>query len=332
MPFNDEHWTELFRKLKIPKGVRIDNLNVGHFLEVSEAVAENLAFCKNLTSRATGEVRIREAMAELKSWCTEIQFNLIEHNELNRNTPLITDWKELFTALGDNMSLLASLKDSPYFKPFEAQALVYETNFALLDHSLNGLNQIQRRWLYLEPIFGRGSLPAQQERFKRVDTDFRQIVLQLQQDTHVFTLADPSLFPQLRESVDTMLDQLERCQKALSDFLEEKRSKMPRFYFIGDDDLLEILGQSQNAVVIQSHLKKLFQGLYNVDFGANNKSIISMKSVAKEVVPLSRPVEITDKVEVWLGKNLHKIIFVIIIPFKLLFNHLKLLFNHLKLL
>lgn len=34
---------------------------------------------------------------------------------------------------------------------------------------------------------------------------------------------------------------------------------MPRFYFLGDDDLLEILGQAQNPAVIQSHLKKLFQ-------------------------------------------------------------------------
>jgi hypothetical protein len=57
-----------------------------------------------------------------------------------------------------------------------------------------------------------------------------------------------------------MLDQLERCQKALSEFLEEKRARFPRFYFIGDDDLLEILGQAKNPRVIQSHLKKLFAG------------------------------------------------------------------------
>lgn len=46
-------------------------------------------------------------------------------------------------------------------------------------------------------------------------------------------------------------------------FLQEKRSAFPRFYFIGDDDLLEILGQSTNPLVIQSHLKKLFAGKLN---------------------------------------------------------------------
>ena len=59
---------------------------------------------------------------------------------------------------------------------------------------------------------------------------------------------------------------VERCQKALNEFLEQKRDKFPRFYFISDDDLLEILGQSRNVTVIQSHLKKLFMGIHAVRF------------------------------------------------------------------
>ena len=73
-----------------------------------------------------------------------------------------------------------------------------------------------------------------------------------------------------------MLDRLERCQKSLNEFLEEKRSSFPRFYFIGDDDLLQILGQASKPAVIQTHLKKLFAGIYNVNFDQDNKHIITM--------------------------------------------------------
>jgi len=84
--------------------------------------------------------------------------------------------------------------------------------------------------------------------------------------------------------------------------LEQKRSLFSRFYFIGDDDLLEILGQARNPVVIQSHLKKLFAGIHKVDFDKNHSQITSMISSAGEYVPLKKAVRITDDVEVWLGE------------------------------
>ena len=98
--------------------------------------------------------------------------------------------------------------------------------------------------------------------------------------------------PALSETLDTIIDQLERCQKALNDYLEEKRSKFPRFYFIGDDDLLEILGQSKNPQVIQTHLKKLFAGIHKVEFDESCSKIIAMLSQAGEEVTLLSPVEL----------------------------------------
>lgn len=70
-----------------------------------------------------------------------------------------------------------------------------------------------------------------------------------------------NLIPGITDSLDMLLDQLERCQKALNSYLEEKRGAFPRFFFLGDDDLLEILGQSTNIPVVCSHLKKVFSGI-----------------------------------------------------------------------
>ena len=38
------------------------------------------------------------------------------------------------------------------------------------------LNRVQRKWVYLEPIFGRGALPHEQDRFNRVNSEYRLLM------------------------------------------------------------------------------------------------------------------------------------------------------------
>jgi dynein heavy chain 2 len=47
------------------------------------------------------------------------------------------------------------------------------------------LNQIQRKWIYLEPIFMRGALPEEQGRWKRLDEDYRNIMNNITNNRHV---------------------------------------------------------------------------------------------------------------------------------------------------
>lgn len=60
----------------------------------------------------------------------------------------------------------------------------------------------------------------------------------------------------LLETLNGMNSSLEGIQRSLDMYLETKRQFFPRFYFLSNDDLLEILGQSKNPEAV-SNLERI---------------------------------------------------------------------------
>lgn len=93
---------------------------------------------------------------------------------------------------------------------------------------------------------------------------------------------NPLLLDQLKLNV-LILDDI---QKKLEDYLESKRGAFPRFFFLSNDELLEILANSTNLDVIQQHLKTCFDNLVRLEI--NELDIIAMYSNEGERVPFSK--------------------------------------------
>ena len=107
------------------------------------------------------------------------------------------------------------------------------------------------------------------------------------------------------ERLENMMEGLEKCEKALADYLETKRLAFPRFYFVAPADLLDILSKGSNPQLIVKHLPKCFDNIQSLEFrknedGTPTKDAIAMFSSEGEKVPMHAPFTCEGPVETWL--------------------------------
>lgn len=79
----------------------------------------------------------------------------------------------------------------------------------------------------------------------------------------------------LGRQLERLSDLLSRIQKALGEYLEKQREQFARFYFVGDEDLLEMIGNARDVKVVQRHVNKLFAGIAVLDTDAEDPTVIT---------------------------------------------------------
>ena len=107
--------------------------------------------------------------------------------------------------------------------------------------------------------------------------------------------------PNIHRSLERLADLLAKIQKALGEYLERERSAFPRFYFVGDEDLLEIIGNSKNIERLQKHFRKMFAGVHTIILNEDASEIRGLASREGEEVMFAQPVVCKEtKINVWL--------------------------------
>ena len=88
----------------------------------------------------------------------------------------------------------------------------------------------------------------------------------------------------VQRQLERLADLLGKIQKALGEYLERERASFPRFYFVGDEDLLEIIGNSKSIPKLQKHFKKMFAGVTAIILNEEENLVTGLSSKEGEEV------------------------------------------------
>jgi dynein heavy chain len=85
-------------------------------------------------------------------------------------------------------------------------------------------------------------MPMEAKKFAKIDKEWAKVMGKAYDTQLVVESAANEI---LRAALPVMYMELEKCQKSLEGYLEQKRNKFPRFYFVSNPGLLIILSQGE---------------------------------------------------------------------------------------
>nr|XP_036867942.1 dynein heavy chain 6, axonemal [Manis javanica] len=275
---------------------------------------------QDISGQASGEAALETILKKVEDSWKMTEFVVLRHRD-TKDVFILGGTDDIQVLLDDSTISIGTIASSRYIGPLKTRVDEWQKQLALFNQTLEEWLNCQRNWLYLESIFNapdiQRQLPAEAKMFLQVDKSWKEIMRKVNRLPNALRAATQPGLLETFQNNNALLDQIQKCLEA---YLESKRVIFPRFYFLSNDELLEILAQTRNPQAVQPHLRKCFDSISNLEFalmpptegkipgmdGEPEKiftnDILAMLSPEGERVGLGKGLKARGNVEEWLGK------------------------------
>ncbi len=294
----DRHWEKMSeiagRNLKPDAGTTLRKV-------LKMGLNDLMAEFEIVSASASKEFSLEKAMKKMQNDWEPTLFVTSKYKDTGMQ--ILASVDEIQAQLDDHIVKTQTMKANPFIKPFEREIKLWEDKLLLIQNIIDEWLRVQQNWMYLEPIFAsediNQQMPEEGRLFTLVDRNFRDIMKHVLRDNRVLIATQLNgMYDKLKDSY--ML--VEKINKGLNAYLEKKRLFFPRFFFLSNEEMLEILSETKDPTRVQPHLKKCFEGIAKLEFDSK-LDIHAMFSSENEKVKLSLSINTSDSkgaVEKWL--------------------------------
>eukprot|EP00756_Hemistasia_phaeocysticola_P021738 Hpha_TRINITY_DN15791_c11_g1::TRINITY_DN15791_c11_g1_i1::g.41603::m.41603/K10408/DNAH; dynein heavy chain, axonemal len=258
------HWEELMNKT----GMRFDLSD--HFTLADLLTLSIHEFPDEVTlivGKASRQQQIEAQINALEAVWKDLSLTFTTPEGAEHPVFLVPE--EVQHTIEEHQVVLQSLAQNRFVDVYVGQVQHWQRTLTTVESVLTLFTEVQRTWRHLQSIFVssddiRTQLPKESQLFLELDSQVR------------FLLRDASRMPQIvpmclaegrEEVLSKMRHELRRCERALEEYLLQKRAAFPRFYFVSVPHLLEILSRSgRNPRSVMEHIPRIMNDLLTLTF------------------------------------------------------------------
>lgn len=302
----DRHWEALARQCNVK---HLDPTHPKFTFEdmIPLRLSERRELVEDLVSTASNELKIETQLGIIVQTWEALTLDYVSHKDTEITVVKPSD--EMLENLEGHQMELQGMLSVDFFKE---KVLQWQVALGHVEEVLKTWVIVSKCWAALESIFLasadiRSQLPEDTKRFEGIDLEFKELM-----KAAVLTpqVVDACNVDGRLEALKSMNLRLELCQKSLNEYLDMKKKLYPRFYFVSNVALLDMLANGTNPAKILPYLGDCYDALGDLKFVVDdaatntlsNRTVDTMVAKDKECVSLHSPFTMQGEVENYLNQ------------------------------